>query len=100
MARSSVSVLTPSEATHSPFSFSLVSSVLVGSTSLKAPPLSPMAFWNSPSRRRRGHQRAHGEGAGAFAKDGDVVRIAAELGDVGLDPLERGDHIEQTVVPC
>jgi hypothetical protein len=33
-----------------------------------------------------------------FAEDGDVVRIAAESGDVVVHPLKRSDLVEQSPV--
>ena len=53
---------------------------------------------NRPARRRRHHQRQHVRAAGGLAEDGDVVRIAAERGDVALHPLQRRDLVHQTVV--
>ena len=43
-------------------------------------------------------QGADGAAAGALAEDHHVVRIAAELGDVLLDPLQALDHVQDTVV--
>ena len=34
---------------------------------------------------------------GGFACDRDLVGIAAESGDVALDPLQRGDKVEKAV---
>ena len=41
---------------------------------------------------------AHTTGSGTLSEDGHIVRIAAKLGDVGLDPLQRLDLIQDTVV--
>ena len=58
------------------------------------------AFLEQPLRHGRGHQRADGKRAGAFAEDGHVVGIAAEVLDVVFDPLEAGHHVHEAVVPC
>ena len=36
-------------------------------------------------------------GACGFARDRDLVRIAAESGDVAPDPFKRGDKVEKAV---
>ena len=41
---------------------------------------------------------AYGAAAGALAPDGDFVRVAAEGGDVLLDPAEREMLVEEGVV--
>ena len=33
-------------------------------------------------------------------KDGDVIRVAAEIGDVVADPLERGNRVQHPHVRC
>ena len=48
--------------------------------------------------QRRRAQHADGDSSGRFAEDGHALGIAAEGGNVFLDPLETGDHVEQTVV--
>jgi len=47
-----------------------------------------------------GHDHQHRDRCGArrFAEDGDVVRIAAESGDVVVHPLKRSDLVEQSPV--
>lgn len=40
-----------------------------------------------------------GGGAGGEAPDGDPVLVAAELGDVPLDPSEGGHLVQHAVVP-
>ncbi len=60
------------------------------------PALADRAREQSPGEGR-GHQRAHRMGAGGFAGDRDLVRIAAERGDVAFDPFERGDKVEKPV---
>ncbi len=47
---------------------------------------------------RRARQGGHHAGAGRLAHDGDLVRITAELGDVGLDPLQDRDGVHQGIV--
>src|SRR4029077_1525286 len=44
------------------------------------------------------HKRADGKRASALTKNGHIVRIAAESGNVVLYPLKCRDLIEQTVV--
>jgi hypothetical protein len=51
-----------------------------------------------PGGKRRGQERAHRERAGRFAKDRDILRIAAKGRDVLLDPAECGHLIELAVV--
>ena len=41
---------------------------------------------------------ADGTAAGALAEDHHVIGIAAELGDILLDPLQALDHVQDTVV--
>ena len=49
-------------------------------------------------RRRNAHQEQAAGAASRRTGDGDVVRIAAERGDVVARPLQRRDHVEQAVV--
>ena len=99
-ARSSASDFTPSPATHSSSFFSRVSSASSASTSLNAPPLSPMAFANSPC--------AIGDAISVLtandpALSPKIVTFPASppnLLDVCLDPLKRGHHVHQPIVPC
>src|ERR1700759_2241112 len=51
-----------------------------------------------PLRQWRGHQGADRERSGALSKDGYVLRVAAKLPDVFVDPFERGDHVHETIV--
>ena len=46
-----------------------------------------------PRCRGHAHQRGHLGAAAGLAIDHDVVRIAAEIGDVVAHPCERGDQI-------
>jgi hypothetical protein len=48
-------------------------------------------------RQGRGGQHADREGAGGMAQDGHLARIAAELVDIGLHPLQPGDLVHQAV---
>ena len=64
-------------------------------TSNDAAPLCSTARWNRPARRRRGQQLPDAVGAGRLARHRHRGRVAAEGGDVVLDPLERGDLVEQ-----
>ena len=41
---------------------------------------------------------AHTTGSGTLSEDGHIVGITAKLGDVSLDPLQRLDLIQDTVV--
>ena len=56
-------------------------------------------FFKQALRHRRCHQSAHRKGSCAFAKDGDIVRVAAKLRDIRIHPMQRGDHIQQAVIP-
>src|SRR5262249_10225167 len=47
---------------------------------------------------RTGHEEIDAPRAGRFTEDRDVPRIAPELGDVLLYPLERGDLVQQPIV--
>ena len=49
-------------------------------------------------RQRTRQQIDHRQPARRLAHDGDVAGIAAERGDVLLDPFERCDLVEQTVI--
>src|SRR5581483_11594877 len=51
-------------------------------------------------RRTHRHQSAHFSRAARLAEDGDVVRVAAEIGDVVVDPLERGYGVQDAAVAC
>ena len=55
-------------------------------------------FLDQIPRQRRGNERLDAAGARALAQDRDVVRIPAECGDVGMDPFERGDLVQEAVV--
>ena len=44
------------------------------------------------------HQHVHCHAAGRYAKYCDVLWIAAKVADVGVDPLQGQDHIEQSEV--
>lgn len=44
------------------------------------------------------HEGAYQPGAGRVAKDCDAVRVAAEAGNVLLDPLQARDHVREAVV--
>ena len=48
--------------------------------------------------QRRGNERFHAAGTGALAQDRDVIRVSAERGDVGMDPLECGDLVQKTII--
>ena len=49
-------------------------------------------------RKRRGDQHAGVDGAGGFAEEGDVGRVAAELRDIAAHPLQGRELIEEAVV--
>ena len=51
-----------------------------------------------PRRERRSAQRADRGRTGRLARERDVIRIAAERGDVVAHPLERLDLVEQAIV--
>jgi hypothetical protein len=56
-----------------------------------------IARWNSP--RAGGDQVGeHGQAAGRLARDGHVVRVAAEPADIGPDPAQRSLLVHQLVV--
>lgn len=44
---------------------------------------------------RADHEEGDGGGAGAGAEDGDVVRVAAEVADVLVDPLEGQQLVQK-----
>ena len=49
-------------------------------------------------RQRRGHQDGDRDRARRLPEHRDALRIAAEGGDVALDPLEGRDLVQQTIV--
>ncbi len=49
-------------------------------------------------RQRRRQQRQHAARAGGFAKQGDVVRIATESGNILPNPFKCGNLIQQRKV--
>jgi len=51
-----------------------------------------------PARQRRCRECAHGGGADGLAEQGDASGVAAELGDIGLNPAQRSDQVEPAVV--
>ena len=55
-------------------------------------------FMEQSSRKRRSHQRQHAARTGRLAKYGDVLRIAAERGNVIAHPFQGLDLIEQRKV--
>ena len=70
---------------------SLASSAVIGRGI--AEPLCAIERWNKPLRRRHRH---HGRGltaAAGLAEDRDAIRVAAEVLDVVLHPLQRRDQI-------
>ncbi len=50
-------------------------------------------------RPGRGHEVEHRLTAGGLAEDRDATGVATESGDVVAHPFERGDLVEQAVVP-
>ena len=48
--------------------------------------------------RRCAEDRGDGSGAGRLATDGHLPGVAAEVGDVVVDPLQRGDLVADAVV--
>ncbi len=61
-------------------------------------PLSRMARWKRPAASGEAMRLQMSERAGGLAGDGDLVRVAAEAGDVFLHPGEGGELVELTVV--
>lgn len=55
-------------------------------------------FVEQASGGGHGEEGADFGGAAGFAEDGDVGGVAAEVGNVGADPLEGGDEVELTDV--
>ncbi len=51
-----------------------------------------------PTGFRRSHQIKHTQAARGFARNGHVPRIATERADIVLDPFERSDLIEESVI--
>jgi hypothetical protein len=51
-----------------------------------------------PLRRRHRHERPDLPPAAGLAEDRDLVRVAAEAGDVVADPLQHGHQVEQADV--
>src|SRR5258707_5562185 len=49
-------------------------------------------------RERRSHEQRGVDRAGRLAKQGDVVRIAAELSDVSFYPRECGKLVQQSII--
>ena len=49
-------------------------------------------------RQRARHHRYDIRRAGGMSENHDVTRVATELRNVALDPLQRGDLVEQRVI--
>src|SRR6202000_1727367 len=49
-------------------------------------------------RKRRDHELTCVDRACGLAEQGDIVWIAAELGDISLNPSKRSELIQQTII--
>jgi hypothetical protein len=50
------------------------------------------------ARQRRGHHRPDAQGTRRLSEDRDVPGITTETSDIGLNPAQRGGHVEQAVI--